>query len=123
MIRIFKVSIPGSAVVLLFSEAILVLSCYVVACYATLDIPADVFLDVEGGWLRIAIVDAFILLGLYFNDLYEDYRILSRTELLQQFSLVLGGGFLLQAVLTYGRLQVVLPLRVMLGGSLLVLIF
>ena len=123
MIRIFRVSVPETTLVLLFSETILILSCYVIASYATLDIPADMFLLEDGGWWHIVIVAAFILLGLYFNDLYEDYRVLSRTELLQQFCLVLGGGFLLQALLTYGRLRIVLPLRVMVVGSLLVLIF
>ena len=38
MIRLFRISIPSSAVALVLSETILVLSCYVVAAYATLDI-------------------------------------------------------------------------------------
>ena len=60
--------------------------------------------------------------GLYFHDLYENYRIPSRTILLQQFCLVLGIAFLLQALLSYGRWDIILPRRIMVWGSALILI-
>ena len=123
MIRLFRISIPSSAVALVLSETVLVMSCYVIAAYATLDIASDIFLLEDGGWWRIAFVGVFILLGLHFHDLYEIYRIPSRTGLLQQFCLVLGIGFLLQALLSYGRWDIILPRRIMVWGSLLVLIF
>ena len=123
MIRIFKVSIPGSTVVLLLSEALLVFSSYLVAAYVTLDIPADIYLLDDGGWRSIIFAGIFILFGLHFHDLYENYRIRSRAVLLQQFSLVLGIAFLLQALLSYGHLRVlVLPTRIMVWGSALVLV-
>ena len=73
------------------------------------------------GWWRIALVALFILLGLYFHDLYDHYRIPSRTVLLQQFCFVLGIAFLLQALLSYGRWDIIVPRRIMLYGSLLFL--
>jgi len=121
MIKLFRVSIPNSTVELLVSEAIVVLSCYLLAAYATEDVALDIFLMEEGGWWRIALVTLFILGGLYFRDLYEEYRIASRAELLQQFCLVLGLAFLLQALLDYARWDLALPRRIMLYGSMLLL--
>src|SRR5512140_281078 len=117
MIRLFRLSIPSSAVALVLSETVLLLSCYVVAAYLTLDIATDILLLQDGGWWRVAFVCGFLVLGLHFNDLYDDYRIRSRTILLQQFCLVLGIAFLLQAVLSYGRWDIILPRRIMLWGS------
>ena len=123
MIRLFRVSIPSSALALVLSETILVFSCYLVAAYLTLDISSDIFLWEDGGWWRVTLVALFILLGLYFHDLYDNYRIPSRTALLQQFCFILGIAFLLQALLSYGRWDVIVPRRIMLYGSLLVLLF
>ena len=94
---------PSSAIALIISESILIFSCYILAGYVTLDPASDIFLWEDGGWWRVALVALFILLGLYFNDLYDTYRIPSRTVLLQQFCLVLGLAFLIQALLSYGR--------------------
>jgi len=60
--------------------------------------------------------------GLYFQDLYEHLRTRSRIYLLQQVSLVLGAGFLLQAVFNYGRSTLLLNKWTMMYGSLLVLV-
>src|ERR1700693_2460694 len=122
MIRLLRVSVPSSALALIISESILVFSCYILAGYTTLDLSSDIFLWEDGGWWRVALVALFILLGLYFNDLYDTYRIPSRTVLLQQFCLILGLAFLLQALLSYGRWDVIVPRRIMLYGSLLVLV-
>src|SRR5580698_2591759 len=100
MIRLFKVSIPGNVVALVVSEIVLVFSCYVLAAYLTIDVAPDIFLlDDEGLW-HISLVVAVIILGMYFHDLYEDFRIRSRTLLWQQTSLVLGTAFVLQAALS-----------------------
>jgi sugar transferase (PEP-CTERM system associated) len=121
MIRLFRVSIPSSSVALVLSETILILSCYLLAAYATLDVSSDIFLWQDGGWWRVALVVLLIFLGLYFHDLYDTYRIPSRTVLIQQFCFVLGIAFLLQALLSYGRWDIMVPRRIMLYGSVLVL--
>lgn len=122
MIRLFNVSVPSSVLALILSEAALVFACYVVAAYWTLEFSADIFLTEAGGLWRIALVAMLIVLGLYFSDLYESFRIRSRVALLQQYCLVLGVAFLVQAILSYGRWDVILPKWMMVYGSLGVLL-
>src|SRR5579871_3581814 len=103
MIRLFRVSIPNSVVALVMSETILLFSCYIIAAYWVLDVAADVFLVDDGGWWRIGLVALVVIVGLYFHDLYDSFRIRSRILLVQQFCLILGIAFLLQALFSYGR--------------------
>jgi exopolysaccharide biosynthesis polyprenyl glycosylphosphotransferase len=122
MIRLFKVSIPGNVIALVVSEIVLVFSCYVLAAYLTIDVAPDIFLVDDGGLWHIALVVGVIILGIYFHDLYEDYRIRSRILLFQQISLVLGMAFVLQAALSYGRSSFLLPKWLMVYGSVGVLV-
>jgi sugar transferase (PEP-CTERM system associated) len=123
MIRLFKVSIPGNVIALVFSEAVLILCCFTLATFWTMDIAADVYLIDDGGIWHIVLMVVVLLLGIYFHDLYEDYRIRSTTLLIQQFCMVLGIGFLLQALANYARWNAaLLPKWVMVYGSLLVLV-
>jgi lipopolysaccharide/colanic/teichoic acid biosynthesis glycosyltransferase len=122
MIRLFKVSIPSSAVVLVISDAVLLFSCYLFAAWLTIDIPLVTFLFEQNGYWHIAFVMAVIMLGLYFNDLYENYQVRSRIELIQQFCLALGIAFLLQSLISYAQWGVLLPKYVMVYGSVLALI-
>ncbi len=122
MIRLFKVSIPSNVIALVVSEIVLVFSCYLLAAYLTFDVAPDVFLIDDGGLWHIGLVVAVIILGVYFHDLYEDFRVRSRILLLQQTSLVLGMAFVLQAALSYARSPFLLPKWLMLYGSLGVLV-
>ncbi len=121
MIRLFKVSIPASAVVLVISEAALLFCCYLFAAWLVIDVPLVTFLFDQSGYWHIAFVVAVIMLGLYFNDLYENYQVRSRIELIQQFCLALGVAFLLQSLVSYAQWGVLLPKWVMVYGSLLAL--
>lgn len=93
------------------------------AAYITVEAAVDIFLfDADGLW-SIALVVAVILLGLYFADLYDTYRVQSRIELVQQYCLVLGVTFLFQALLNYGRFDsLVLPKWTMVYGSAFALV-
>jgi lipopolysaccharide/colanic/teichoic acid biosynthesis glycosyltransferase len=122
MIRLFKVSIPSSAVVLVISDAVLLFSCYLFAAWLTIDIPLVTFLFEQSGYWHIAFVMGVIMLVLYFNDLYEQYQVRSRIELIQQFCLALGVAFLLQSLVSYAQWGVLLPKFVMVYGSVLALI-
>src|SRR5579871_1616005 len=122
MIRLFKVSIPSSALALLISDAVLIFACYLSAAWFELDVPPVVFLFEQGGYWHIGFATTIIVLGLYFNNLYENYRVRSRILLLQQFCLVLGVSFLLQSLLAYADWGNLLPKWVMLYGSLMVLL-
>ena len=84
MVRLFRVFVPTSVVTLLLSEIVLIFSCYILACFFTLDSDPGVFLLYEGGLARITLVVSCVMLGIYFHDLYEHVRIKSRTLLFQQ---------------------------------------
>ena len=123
MIRLFRVFVPTSVLALLISEAILITFCYVFAAFFTLDNDPEIFLLYENGLWRIGIVAGSIMLGVYFHDLYWQFRIKSRLVLIQQFCFVLGIAFLSQALLSYLHLpNWTLPKWLMIGGSALVLI-
>lgn len=123
MIRLFRVFIPTSVVALLVSEIILTYTCYVVATFLMMDAAPEVFLIDDNGWLRIAIVVGCLMFGIYFHDLYTQFRIRSRILLLQQVIVVVGVTFLTQALLVYLRLQdLILPTWVMITGSALTLV-
>src|SRR5260370_26148734 len=123
MIRLFRVFVPTSVVALLLSEIILTYTCYVIAAFVVLDVDPQVFLLYDNGWVRIAIVVACIMLGVYFYDLYTQFRIKSRILLFQQIGVVLGLTFLMQSLLVYLRLRELnLPTWLMIVGSTLVII-
>jgi sugar transferase (PEP-CTERM system associated) len=120
--RLFRVYFPTSVVMLLVSEAALIFLCYLGAAYLLADIPS-VFLFDEGGLFRISIASAFILAGLYFNDLYSKFRIRSRTQLVQMTCFILGVSFLGQSLLDYMQLSDwALPKWMMIYGSVMLLV-
>ncbi len=123
MIRLFRVFIPSSVVALLVSEVILIYTCYVVATFAVLHEDPQVFLVYDNGWWKIAVVAFCIIVGIYFHDLYQHFRIKSRILLLQQMGLSVGVAFLVQALLGYLRFRdFILPTSLMIVGSLMALI-
>ena len=62
-------------IALVVSETILLFCCYVSAAYWAPGVssPETFLLDDDGLW-RIALVVAGVVIGLYFSDLYEDFR-------------------------------------------------
>jgi len=118
VIRLFKVSIPSAIVALIVSEAILIFSCYLLAVYVTVDAAPDIYLLDDNGLWGILLITLLILIVMYFVDLYEDYRSRSQIALVQQYCLVIGVAFLVQALLNYGRWNtLVLPKWTMVYGS------
>jgi hypothetical protein len=123
MIRLFRVFVPSSVVALLVSEVILIYTCYLVATFIVLYEDPQVFLLFDNGLGRIAIVVLCVLMGIYFHDLYQEFRIKSRVLLVQQIGVALGVAFLVQALLGYLRLRdLETPTWLMIIGSSLVLI-
>ena len=117
MIRLFKVFIPVGTLTLLISEAVLVTSAFIFATYIVLEVDPTVFLLYDGGLTRIILVLLSILLGLHFHDLYSNYHVKSRIELMQQLCLVMGVAFLTQGLIAYLNAGLRVPIRVMVGGS------
>jgi sugar transferase (PEP-CTERM system associated) len=102
---------------------ILIYTCYVVATFIVLYEDPQVFLFDDNGLGRIALVVTCIIVGIYFQDLYEQFRVRSRILLFQQTGVVVGLAFLVQALLGYLRLRdVLLPTWLMIIGSAMVLV-
>lgn len=79
----------------------------------------DVFLMLDNGLIEILGVMATVLLGMYFLGLYERIRVQSVPGLIQDLLLVFGVAFLVQAIASYSKTQIVLSRWVMLYGSAL----
>lgn len=122
MIRFFRVFVPVGALALLFSEILLVSSCFLLLVITILNVDPAVFLFADNGLLRIAIVVASILFGLFFEDLYAHIHVKSRILLLQQLCLVVGIALLIQGIISYVNEGFRLPVRIMLPGSVLVIL-
>jgi len=121
VIQILRVLIPASVLILFLSEIAFVFGSYVAATYADPDIDANIFLWDESGLLRIGIVVALTMAGLYFHNLYGDIRIRSRVRLLQQLCFITGVVFLAQALIGYLNHNLALPRKIMLPGSIIAL--
>ncbi len=119
MRRLFGVFVPVSVLLLLLSEALLIVACFVSAAYLTLPADPSVFLLYDNGLSRILLLTVFVLFLLDFNDLYSEIRVSSRVVLAQRLCVVMGGVFLLQALASYVRPGVRMPIRIMLLGSAL----
>lgn len=123
MIRLFKVFVPVGTLTLLVSELLLVTSAFVFATYLTFDADPTVYLSDDGGLLRILLVVFCIMIGLHFHDLYSQFRVKSRSVLLQQLCLVMGVAFLSQGLIAYLNVNMRVPIRVMVAGSAFAIVF
>jgi sugar transferase (PEP-CTERM system associated) len=122
VIRIFRVFIPASVVGLLVSEIIIVLACYWVASYFTLNLDPYFYFFAAGNYWKILVVTACIILGLYFEDLYTHLRVVSRILLAQQVCLAVGCALLIMALLGYLRADLLLGRWLLCLGSLEVVV-
>jgi hypothetical protein len=123
MIRVFRVFVPASVLVLIVSEFLLLFFSYVAASYLVFtQIDPLVFLLYDDGFARIATVVVVIMLGLYFNDLYGNVRIKSRVLLLQQLCMAVGIAFVTQSVFSYGNQDWTLPKWMMINGSAIAIV-
>lgn len=122
MIRIFRVFIPTSVLALLLSEVVLIYFSLILASLLVNDLDPEFFLLEQEGLFRITIVVVSILVGLYFQDLYNNLRVRSRMLLVQQFSMAIGIAFLFQALLTYVNPAYMLSRWLMIYGSILMML-
>jgi len=115
MIRIFRVFIPASVIILLITEVFLTVCAFVAAAF--LNPEALTYLRYGNGAVNIALVVVTLILGMYLNDLYSDIYVKSHILLLQQLSFVLGVAFLIQGGVNYVDRDLRMPLHVMVPGS------
>ena len=119
MIRLFQVFFPTGVFALLVSELVLCTACYLLATFLTYPEYWDGYLIDEAGWMTLVPVVISVVLGFYYQDMYINLGIRSRTLLLQQLSLAIGMAFLVQSLLNYGRSDLMMHRQVMLTGSIL----
>ena len=119
MIRLFQVFFPTGVFALLVSELVLCAACYVLATILTYTTFWDGYLIDEAGWMTVVPVVMSVVLTFYYQDMYINLGIRSRTLLLQQLSLAIGVAFLVQALLNYGRSDLMMHRQIMLTGSIL----
>src|SRR4051794_12328907 len=98
MIQLFKVFIPVSVIGLVISEFILIFLCYVAGAaligrFVNPDFSLPFFLQVDYGFLTIAFLVTCVVAGLYFQNLYSNFKVRSVTLLMQQLCLTMGFAF------------------------------
>jgi exopolysaccharide biosynthesis polyprenyl glycosylphosphotransferase len=81
------------------------------------EIDLDLFLLLDNGLIEIALVVGTVLFGVYFLGLYERIRVQSVSGLIQDLLLVFGVAFLIQAIASYSKSNLVLSRWMMLYGS------
>jgi sugar transferase (PEP-CTERM system associated) len=119
MIRLFQVFFPTGVFALLVSELVLCTACYVLATMIVYTPFWDMYLVDERGWVTLVPVVLTVVLTFYYQDMYMNLRIRSRTLLLQQLSLAIGVALLVQSLLNYGRVELMMHRQIMLTGSIL----
>jgi sugar transferase (PEP-CTERM system associated) len=117
VVRIFKVFIPIATLTLLISEVILISAMFSLAAY--LEVQDPLLYLVDKGVLSIGLVVLSIVAGLYLHDRYSDVLVDSKVLLLQQLAIVMGGAFLVQALVSYVYRDLRMSLHMMLVGTAL----
>src|SRR4051794_32811898 len=120
MIKLFRVSIPTSVLVLILLEFLVSCACMLLGAFVFLSDELDVFLLYDGGWIRLALVPVSLLFTFYFQDLYSDFRgSLSKTVLLQHCIVAIGVALLIQSLIAYLLPSWIAPRAVLLFGTAL----
>jgi sugar transferase (PEP-CTERM system associated) len=122
VIRLFKVFIPASVVALLLSEIFLIAVCYFGTSFFALGVDPYLYLIAEGNYWKILFLTICIVLGLYFQDLYGEFRIKSRLVLIQQVCMAVGCALLAMAFLGYLNTDLLLPRWLVIAGSACVIV-
>lgn len=119
MVRLLQAFLPTGVFALLVSELVLCSGCFVLAAFVIYRPFWDAYLWDDSGWVQMVPAVLTVVLTFYYQDMYMNLRIRSRTLLLQQLSLAIGVAFLVQSLLNYGRVELMMPRQIMLAGSVL----
>ena len=99
MIRLFNVYYPVRTLILLGGEALIVWTSLLLGAVLELRDDSYLVLNYEGGYIKIFVVTALVLLCSYWFDLYDTARLTTKGELFFRLLLVPGLlSFLLAAV-------------------------
>lgn len=106
MIKIFRVFIPAGVIGLILSEFLLIFLCYIAGCALITptfnpDFDLRTFIGDYAGLIRIAIPALCMVAGIYFQDLYSNFRIKGFMDLAEQIFIAISGAILSQFLLSY----------------------
>lgn len=122
MIRLFRVSIPTSVLLLILAEVLLAFICFLIPVWIAQPQEPEIYLMYEGGFVKVSIAVGTLIFALYFHDLYENFRVRSRSFLFAQFCTAIGIVMLVQALLAYLNQDLNLSGWLALAGSALALL-
>jgi lipopolysaccharide/colanic/teichoic acid biosynthesis glycosyltransferase len=111
--------IPRSIVALFFVEVGLVAGSLTAAVWFNDDLDLELFLLYENGILRLGIVAAVFIAGLYFANMYANLRRLRPLRVAQGLSLVTGITFIAQSVISYLAGELAAPRTVLVTGAVM----
>jgi len=120
MIRFLNVYYPTRTVILLLCEAAIVSGCFLTATWMMLRDQAIFVLQLQDGFLKIAIITVVSLVLSYYFDLYEPSIVSGRLEIYFRVLLVLGFDcFILSAFLLFDPDVAIAPYVYVLGFAML----
>jgi len=120
MIRFLNVYYPTRTVILLLCEAAIVSGCFLAATWMMLRDQAIFVLQLQDGFLKIAIITVVSLVLSYYFDLYEPSIVSGRLEIYFRVLLVLGFDcFILSAFLLFDPDVAIAPYVYVLGFAML----
>jgi exopolysaccharide biosynthesis polyprenyl glycosylphosphotransferase len=117
MIKLFRVSIPTSVLVLIISDFLLLSGCLLLGGVIFLRDELDIFLWYDGGWIRLGAVVASVLFTFYFQNLYNEFRISPWSLLLENCVVAIGVTLLIQSMIAYLLPGWIAPRWVLLFGA------
>ena len=103
MIRLFNVYYPVRTLVLLIGEALIVWTSFLLGAVYAFRQDSYLVLNYEGGYIKILVVTALVLLCSHWFDLYDTARLNSRAELYFRLLMVPGLLAFLLAGVSYVR--------------------
>jgi sugar transferase (PEP-CTERM system associated) len=103
LIRLFHVYYPIRTLILLLGEALIVWTSFLVAVVVALREDSYVVLNYEGGYLKLFIFTAVVLLCSHWFDLYDIARLNTKGELYFRLFMVLGLLAFVMAGISYVR--------------------
>jgi sugar transferase (PEP-CTERM system associated) len=116
MVRLFRIFIPLSVILLLVSEVLLVTAALLAGAWLNPEMDPVVYLQGNGP-LNIALLLISIVVGLYLQDLYTDIYVRSHIVLVQQLCVVMGSACMVQAVVNYIDPDLRMPLHTLAPGA------
>ena len=122
MIRLFRVFIPKSVVALVLLDTLLAYACFLAPSYWYYGESFELYLLYENGLQNISLAVIAVILAVYFQNMYTEFRLPVRTRLVQQVFLIIGVVFLMQALLAYISRDIILSRWVMIWACFILLL-